>query len=85
MQRSRDIARAILFSCAVLVFAGCSVFGVATKGELEAQQARWEDRETALVAQTEDLRRDLEDVTRDLETYEKELEPRLASMQSELG
>jgi chromosome segregation ATPase len=64
---------------------GCSVLGVATKGDLEDQETRWEARDQAHAEQAEALAKELAEIARGLEAFERDLEVRLSAMQEELG
>jgi len=79
------IASLILLLAALAALSGCSVFGIATKGELETaiQQEAVQQRE--LEASLADLSEELEASRADLAALDRRLRPRLASLDSALA
>jgi len=72
--RSGGVVAAIAL---VPLLAGCSVFGVATRGDLQEQQDRYDRR-------AESLRVQLETISSDLDDLESRLAPRLAEVEKEV-
>jgi len=80
-----DIARKLLLLTPGAFLAGCGVFGVATKGDLEKQQAALDERDREIVAEAQAVRSQLESIGRELAELERALAPRLESVEAELA
>ena len=66
---------------ALLVAAGgCSLFGVATKGELAAMEKATDERREQVARQVVDLDRQLADTSAQIDALERSLAPRLAAL-----
>lgn len=82
----RMLRQSSLFILPVLLLSlgGCSVFGVATKGELEAAIDREDNLRAAAEVQFEQLAGQLADAREDLSALEQRLAPRLADLDSSM-
>jgi chromosome segregation ATPase len=82
----RSLRQSSFFILPVLLLAlgGCSVFGVATKGELEAAIDREAELRAATEVQLEQLTAQLADAREDMAALEQRLAPRLADLDSSM-
>lgn len=80
-----SLVRSALLAVPAALLAGCGVIGIATKGDLERQQAALELRDQEIAAEARTLRSELDAIGRGLSSLEKELAPRLESVEAELA
>ena len=80
-----DIAKRVLLVAPAAFLAGCGVLGVATKGDLEKQQAALEQRDREMAVEAQALRDELESVGRELAEVERALASRVESVEEELA